>query len=71
VERPVVCRTDSAGSTAGFVAALASRNIGFFTVAATNSQIQAAIFEAEGSRGSGHPSGTETARRATAQLSVS
>ena len=63
VERPVVCRTDSAGSTAGFVAALASRNIGFFTVAATNSQIQAAIFDAEGVEGSGNPPGTETARR--------
>ena len=32
VERPIVCRTDSAGSSDGFVAALASRNIGFFTV---------------------------------------
>jgi hypothetical protein len=51
VERPVVCRTDSAGSTAGFIAALASRNIGSFTVAATNSQIQAAIFDAEGVEG--------------------
>ena len=51
VGRRVVCRTDSAGSTAGFVAALVSRNIGFFTVAATNSQIQAAIFDAEGVEG--------------------
>jgi hypothetical protein len=48
VRRPVVCRTDSAGSTAGFVSALASRNIGFMTVAATNAEIQAAIFDAEG-----------------------
>jgi hypothetical protein len=55
VERPVVCRTDSAGATAGFVAALVSRNIGFFTVAATNSQIQAAIFDAEGVEGVWEP----------------
>ena len=48
VERPIVVRTDSAGSTAGFVAALVARNIGFMTVAATNSQIQAAIMDAEG-----------------------
>jgi hypothetical protein len=48
VERPVVVRTDSAGSTAGFVAALVERNIGFMTVAATNSQIQAAIMDADG-----------------------
>ncbi len=48
VERPVVVRTDSAGSTAGFVAALRERNIGFMTAAATNSQIQAAIMDAEG-----------------------
>jgi hypothetical protein len=48
VECPIVVRTDSAGSTAGFVAALVARNIGFMTVAATNSQIQAAIVDAEG-----------------------
>ena len=48
VRREVVCRTDSAGSTAGFVSALVSRNIGFMTVAATNAEIQAAIFDAEG-----------------------
>jgi hypothetical protein len=48
VERPVVVRTDSAGSTAGFVAALRNRNIGFLTVAATNRQIQEAIMDAEG-----------------------
>ena len=48
VERPVVVRTDSAGSTAGFVAALVERNIGFMTVAATSGQIQAAIMDADG-----------------------
>ncbi|MHB1774083.1 MAG: IS1380 family transposase [Acidimicrobiales bacterium] len=48
VEHPIVVRTDSAGSTAGFVAALVGRNIGFMTVAATNRQIQAAIMDAEG-----------------------
>ena len=48
VERPVVVRTDSAGSTAGFVTALHHRNIGFLTVAATNAQIQAAIMDAQG-----------------------
>jgi hypothetical protein len=48
VERPVVVRTDSAGSTAGFMAALSDRNIGFFTVAATNTSIQTAIMDAEG-----------------------
>jgi len=48
VERSVVVRTDSAGSTAGFMAALRNRNIGFLTVAATNRQIQAAIMDAEG-----------------------
>jgi hypothetical protein len=47
VGRRVVCRTDSAGSTPGFVAALVSRNIGSFAVAATNNQIQAAILDAE------------------------
>jgi hypothetical protein len=41
-------RTDSAGSTGDFIAALRARNIGFFTVAGTNRQIQAAIFDAEG-----------------------
>jgi len=51
VGRRIVCRTDSAGSTAGFVAALVSCNIGFFTVAATKNQIQAANFEAEGGEG--------------------
>jgi len=48
VERPVVVRTDSAGSTSGFVAALKDRNIGFMTVTATNAQVQAAIMDADG-----------------------
>jgi len=46
--RPVVCRTDSAGATEGFCRALRARNIGFYTVAGTNAQIQAAIFDAIG-----------------------
>jgi hypothetical protein len=48
VRRQVVVRTDAAGSTAEFISALRARNIGFFTVAGTNRQIQAAIFDAEG-----------------------
>jgi hypothetical protein len=54
-----------------FVAALVSRNIGFFTVAATNNQIQAAIFDAEGVGVSGRPPGTETVSSATVQRSAS
>jgi hypothetical protein len=53
------------------VAALVSRNIGFFTVAATNNQIQAAIFDAEGVGVSGRPPGTETVSSATVQRSAS
>ena len=48
VVRSVVVRTDSAGSTHGFVNACRDRNVGFFTVAGTNAQIQQAIFDAEG-----------------------
>jgi Transposase DDE domain group 1 len=48
IKRQIVMRTDSAGSTAGFVSALRARNIFFMTVAATNADIQAAIFDAEG-----------------------
>jgi len=48
VQREVVCRTDSGGTTAAFTAALRARNIGFFTSAMTNDQVQAAIFDAEG-----------------------
>ena len=48
VQREVVCRTDSGGTTAAFTAALRARNIGFFTSAMTNDQVQAAIFDSEG-----------------------
>ncbi|MGD0985927.1 MAG: transposase [Acidimicrobiales bacterium] len=48
VRREVVCRTDSGGTTAAFTTALRARNIGFFTSAMTNDQVQAAIFDAEG-----------------------
>jgi hypothetical protein len=48
VQREVVCRTDSGGTTAAFMAALRARNIRFFTSAMTNDQVQAAIFDAEG-----------------------
>jgi hypothetical protein len=39
----VECHTESAGSTAGFIKACRERNVGVFTVASTNGQIQAAI----------------------------
>lgn len=55
VARPIVCRTDSAGTTRDFVAAMTERNIGFMAVAATNAQIQAAIFDAEGVKGVWQP----------------
>jgi hypothetical protein len=48
VGRPVVVRTDAAGTTKDFLAALRSRNVGFFTSAATNAQVQGAIFEVVG-----------------------
>ena len=48
VRRQVVMRTDSAGSSAGFVRALQRRNISFMTVAATNADIASAIMDAEG-----------------------
>ena len=47
----VVVRTDSAGSTAGFMAALSARNMGSFTVARSNDEVQAAIFDAIGIEG--------------------
>jgi hypothetical protein len=53
--RQVVVRTDSAGSTRAFVAAMVERNISFMTVAATNADIQAAIFDAEGIEGPWQP----------------
>ncbi len=48
VWREVVCRTDSGGTTAAFTKALRARNIGFFTSAMTNNQVQAAILDAIG-----------------------
>jgi hypothetical protein len=48
VRRQIVMRTDSAGSSAGFVSALRRRNIAFMTVAATTADIASAIFDAEG-----------------------
>ena len=48
VQREVICRTDSGGTTTAFTAALRARNIGFFTSAMTNDQVQAAIFDSEG-----------------------
>jgi len=53
--RPIVVRTDAAGSTQAFVAAMGERNINFMTVAATNADIQAAIFDAEGVEGLWQP----------------
>jgi hypothetical protein len=49
VSRQVICRTDSAGTTRAFLAALRSRNVSFMTVAATNADIQTAILDAEAS----------------------
>jgi len=51
VGRQIVVRTDSAGSTKAFIAAMGERNIRFMTVAATNADIHAAIFDAEGVEG--------------------
>jgi len=48
VRREVICRTDSGGTTAGFLAALRARNVRFFTSAMTNTQVQAAILDAIG-----------------------
>jgi hypothetical protein len=47
VRRPLVCRTDSAGSTKDFVADMRARNVGFMTVAATSGPIASAIMAAE------------------------
>jgi hypothetical protein len=44
VQRPLVVRTDSAGSH-GFAQACRARNVGFFTVARSNAQIHTAIFD--------------------------
>lgn len=48
VQREVILRSDSAGSTHLFRQALRCRNIKFMTVAQTTTDIQAAIFDAEG-----------------------
>lgn len=48
VSRQVICRTDSGGTTAAFLSALRSRNVGFLTSAMTNVQVQSAILDAIG-----------------------
>lgn len=48
VERDVVVRADSAGCTQGFLAACRARNVGFYVTARSNTQVTAAIFDAEG-----------------------
>jgi hypothetical protein len=48
VGRQVVVRTDAAGTTKDLLSALRARNVGFFTSAATNAQVQGAIFDVEG-----------------------
>jgi hypothetical protein len=48
VKRPLVVRTDSAGCTHGFVTACRARNVGFFVVARSNTQIHGAIFDTVG-----------------------
>jgi hypothetical protein len=47
VQREVIVRSDAAGSSHAFVAALVARNIKFMTVASTTAEIEAAIFDAE------------------------
>ncbi|MGH9293739.1 MAG: transposase, partial [Acidimicrobiales bacterium] len=59
VGRQVICRTDSAGTTAAFLSALRARNVGFFTSAITNTQIQAAILDAIGIEGAWVPAVTQ------------
>jgi hypothetical protein len=63
VRRQLVARTDSAGSTHDFVAAMRARNVGFMTVAGTNAQIQAAIFAAEASPGIWKPARRQNGKR--------
>jgi hypothetical protein len=48
VTRQVICRTDSGGTTKGFLAAMRDRNVYFVTSAMTNTEVQAAILEAVG-----------------------
>jgi hypothetical protein len=45
--REVICRSDSAGTTKGFLSARRARNVAFMTVAITNTDIQTAILDAE------------------------
>ncbi|MGH9291694.1 MAG: IS1380 family transposase [Acidimicrobiales bacterium] len=72
VRRQVICRTDSAGTTAAFLSALRARNVGFFTSAITNTQIQAAILDAIGIEGAFVPAvtqdGEERPRTAVCEL---
>jgi len=48
VTRDVVVRADSAGCTAGFLAACRDRNIGFFVTVRSNAQVTGAILAAAG-----------------------
>ncbi len=48
VRREVICRTDSGGTTAGFMAALRTRDVRFFTSAMTNTEVRSAILDAIG-----------------------
>ena len=48
VRRQVICRTDSGGTTKGFLAAMRDRNVNFVTSAMTNTEVQAAILDAVG-----------------------
>jgi hypothetical protein len=63
VRRQLVARTDSAGSTHDFVAAMRARNVGFMTVAATSAQIQSAIFAAEATPGLWKPARRQNGKR--------
>ena len=47
-EHAVVVRADSAGCTEGFLSACRARNVGFFVTARSNTQVTAAIDDAEG-----------------------
>ena len=51
VGREVVVRADSAGCTEGFLTACRDRNVGFYVTARRNTQVEAAIFDAEGIEG--------------------
>jgi hypothetical protein len=51
VARDVIVRADSAGCTEGFLAACRQRNVGFYVTARSNTQVTAAIDDAEGIEG--------------------